>query len=77
VHFALSAKPNLLSEICYLHAYYYDPAKAEWILFLDRLLEGASDLSAEMPVGESLIFLDARGKVVVTESVAKLPAEKW
>jgi len=62
---------------CYLHTYYYDPTKAEWILFIDRLIEGASDLSAEMPSSESLIFRDSSGKVVVTESVTKLPAEKW
>jgi hypothetical protein len=62
---------------CYLHAYYFDPAKAEWILFVDRLVEGAPDLSAEMPTqGQSLIFRDAAGKIVVTESVAKIPVEK-
>ena len=63
---------------CYLHAYYFDPAKTEWILFIDRLVEGAPDLSAEMPTqGQSLIFRDATGRIVVTESVAKIPAEKW
>jgi len=63
---------------CYLHAYYYDPKKAEWILFLDRLVEGASDLSAEMPSrGEVLIFRDANGQIVVQESVAKFPMEEW
>lgn len=63
---------------CYLHTYYYDPTRAAWILFIDRLIEGASDLSAEMPSSrESLIFRDSGGKVILTESVAKLPAEEW
>jgi hypothetical protein len=59
---------------CYLHAYYYEPRKAVWILFLDRFVDGTPDLSAEMP-DQELIFRDVHGKVVLKESVAKLPAE--
>jgi hypothetical protein len=63
---------------CYLHSYYYDPSKSEWILFVDRLIEGASDLSAEIPsFREVLVIRDSTGKVVLEQSVAKLPAEKW
>ena len=63
---------------CYLHAYYYDPTKAEWTLFIDRLMEGTHDLSAEMPHGEEvLIFRDVHEKIVLKESVSKLPADKW
>lgn len=61
---------------CYLHAYYYNPSKSEWILFIDRLMEGASDLSAEMPYG-TLVIRDSTGKVVLEQSVAKLPREEW
>jgi len=63
---------------CFLQAYYYDPARIRWTLFIDRLVEGTYDLSAEMPWREeALVFRDAEGKVVVKESVANLPAEKW
>jgi hypothetical protein len=63
---------------CYLHAYYYDPSKSEWLLFIDRRIEGVSDLSAEMPSGrETLVICDSAGKAVLEQSVAKLPAEKW
>jgi hypothetical protein len=61
---------------CYLHAYYYNPEKREWTLFINRILDGPSDLSAEM-TWESLLLRDTRGAVVLKESVSKLPAEKW
>jgi hypothetical protein len=61
---------------CYLHAYYYDPAKRQWILFIDRLVKGPSDLSAEM-TRDSLLFKNPQGTVVLKESVSKLPVEKW
>jgi hypothetical protein len=60
----------------FLHAYYYDPTKDAWILFVDRFVEGTPDLSGELPSDE-LIFRDVHGKVVVRESIAKLPAEEW
>jgi hypothetical protein len=62
---------------CYLHVYYYDPVKLEWVLFINRFIEGTHDLSAEMPSSDELIFRDVHGKVVVKESVAQLPVEKW
>jgi hypothetical protein len=63
---------------CYLHVYYFDYEKARWIRFVDQLVEGTSDLSAEMPTnGEAVIFKDTDGKVVVKESVAKFPQKKW
>ena len=41
---------------------------------MDRLVEGTSDLSAEMPTrDEVVIFRDTDEKVVVKESVAKYP----
>jgi hypothetical protein len=61
---------------CYLHAYYYAPAKRQWILFIDRLVKGPSDLSAEM-TRDSLVFRNLQGTVVFKESVSKLPMEKW
>ena len=63
---------------CYLHVYYYDHEKARWIRFMDTLVEGSQDLSAEMPTGdEVVIFKDVEGKVVVKESVVKFPQKKW
>ena len=63
---------------CYLHAYYYDPQKAAWMLFIDRIIEGASDLSAEMPSGRDvLVIRDSNAKVLLEEALAKFPAEKW
>jgi hypothetical protein len=63
---------------CYLHAYYYDPAKSEWILFIDRLIERTATLSAEMPAREeALIFKDGDGKIVLRESIAALPSQIW
>jgi hypothetical protein len=61
----------------YLHAYYYDYDKARWIRFIDRLVEGCHDLSAEMPTtDEVVIFKGSDGKVAVSESVAKFPRKK-
>jgi hypothetical protein len=63
---------------CYLHAYYYDPSKTEWILFVDHLFEGASDLSAELSSRKlALVVRDSVGTVVMEQSVTNLPAEKW
>jgi len=63
---------------CFLHVYYYDPEKSEWILFIDRFINDTADLSAEMPsYPEVLIFKNAEGKIIVNESIAKLPEEKW
>ena len=58
---------------CYVHAYYYDPAKQTWRLFIDRLLEPATGLSAEISADHSLVFKDRDGKIVAKESIADLP----
>lgn len=58
---------------CYVHAYYYDSAKQKWLLFIDRLVEPASALSAEISNDHFLTFKDRDGKVVVKESVDSLP----
>ena len=59
---------------CYVHAYYYDPTKRAWRLFIDRLLEPAITLSAEFSeVEHSLVLKDRDGKIVVKESIADLP----
>jgi hypothetical protein len=63
---------------CFLHAYYYDHEKAQWIRFVDQLVERSHDLSAEMPTGEDVvIFRGTGGKVALKESVAKFPQKKW
>jgi hypothetical protein len=64
-------------SVCYLHAYYYDPSKGKWMLFIDRFIEGASDLSADMTPFGTLVIRDSTGKVVLEQSVAKLPREEW
>jgi hypothetical protein len=58
---------------CYVHAYYYDGAKRRWLLFIDRLVEPATTLSAEISDDHFLTFKDQGGKVVVKESVETLP----
>lgn len=66
------------TSACYLHAYYYDPSKSEWILFIDRFIEETDDLSAEMPSPfGTLVIRDSTGKVVLQQSVTNLPAEEW
>ena len=63
---------------CYMHAYYYDPSRTEWVLFIDRLFEGASDLSAELSSEKwALVVRDSEGKVVLEQCVTNVPAEKW
>jgi hypothetical protein len=56
-----------------VHAYYHDPTKHAWILFVSRLLEPATDLSAEISADHYLVFKDRDGKVVVRESIEALP----
>jgi hypothetical protein len=58
---------------CYLHAYYYSHAEQRWVLFIDRLVEPASGLSAEISNDHWLVFKDRGGKVVVKESIEALP----
>ena len=58
---------------CYVHAYYYNTAKQRWLLFLDRLVEPATGLSAEISAGHSLIFKDRGGKIVANDSIDALP----
>lgn len=61
---------------CYLHAYYYDYEKAQWIRFADRLIEGSHDLSVEIPCGEDVvIFRRTDGEVALKESLAKFPVK--
>ena len=63
---------------CFLHAYYYDHDKAQWIRFVDQLVEGSHDLSAEMPTKDDVvIFRGTDGKIALKESVAKFPQKKW
>jgi hypothetical protein len=58
---------------CYVQAYYYNGAKQRWLLFIDRLVEPATALSAEISDDRFLTFKDRDGKVVVKESVERLP----
>ena len=58
---------------CYVHAYYYDREKRAWVLFIDRMLEPATDLSAEISADHFFIFKNRDGKVVVRESIESLP----
>ena len=47
--FALWFCPFSGRAACYLRVYYYDWEKAEWRRFINELVEGTHDLSAEMP----------------------------
>jgi hypothetical protein len=58
---------------CYAHAYYYDGAKERWMLFVDRLVEPATTISAEISDDHLLTFKDRDGKVVVREPIGALP----
>jgi hypothetical protein len=58
---------------CYVHAYYYQPGKRRWVLFIDRQVEPATHLSAEISGDHYLTFKDRDGKIVVKESVEALP----
>ena len=59
---------------CYVHAYYSDPAGRIWRLFIDRLLEPAITLSAEISAADqSLVFKDREGKILAKASIADLP----
>jgi hypothetical protein len=58
---------------CYVHVYYYHPTKQRWFLFIDRLFEPATALSAEISADHRLIFKDRDGKVVANYSVEALP----
>jgi hypothetical protein len=58
----------------FVHGYYYDDAK--WSLFLDRFLD-VEDLSVELPAGIDAVRLRGPdGKVLLTESLSKLPRAK-
>ena len=59
---------------CYVHAYYRSRAQQAWVLFIDRLIEPAIKLSAEISDHDhSLAFIDMNGKVVVKEFIKSLP----
>ncbi len=59
---------------CYVHAYYHNRAQQAWVLFIDRLIEPAIKLSAEISsVDHSLALKDMDGKVVVKEFIQSLP----
>jgi hypothetical protein len=59
--------------VCYVHAYYYQPTKQRWVLFIDRRVEPAIHLSAEFSSDHCLTFKDRDGKVMVKESIEALP----
>ena len=76
--FALWYCPFSGRDACYLRAYCYDPEKVEWRRFVDRLIDGTVDLSAEMPSPgreEVIIFRNVKGEIVLKESVADLPRQ--
>lgn len=72
--FAVWYCPFSGTAACFLHVYYYDYRKAQWIRFVNQLVEGSHDLAAEMPTkDEVVIFRGTDGKILVKESVAKFP----
>ena len=65
--FALWYCPFSGRAACYLHAYYFDYEK-RWIRFMDRLVEGTSDLSAEMPTRDEVVISETRMKRLWSKS---------
>jgi hypothetical protein len=60
--------------VCYVQAYYRSRAQQEWVLFIDRLIEPAIKLSAEISSDDHLLVLkDREGKVVEKQSIRSLP----
>jgi len=59
---------------CYVHAYYRNRAQQAWVLFIDRIIEPAITLSAEISDDDhSLALKDMDGKVVVKKFIQSLP----
>jgi len=59
---------------CYVHAYYRSRAQRAWVLFIDRLIEPAIKLSAEISNDDHVLVLkDMEGKVVEKQSIPSLP----
>jgi hypothetical protein len=59
---------------CYVHAYYRSRSKQTWVLFIDRLIEPAVKLSAEISGDDRILVLkDMEGKVVEKQSIQSLP----
>lgn len=59
---------------CYVHAYYRSRAQQAWVLFIDRVIEPAIKLSAEISSDDHLLVLkDMEGKVVEKQSIRSLP----
>ena len=60
--------------VCYVHAYYRSRTQQAWVLFVDRIIEPAITLSAEISDDDhSLAFKDMNGKVVEKQSIRSLP----
>jgi hypothetical protein len=60
--------------VCYVHAYYRSCAQQTWVLFIDRIIEPATTLSAELSNDDhSLAFKDMNGKVVEKQFIQSLP----
>jgi hypothetical protein len=59
---------------CYVHAYHRNRAQQAWLLFIDRLIEPAIRLSAEISNDDHLLVLkDMEGKVVEKQTIPSLP----
>ena len=59
---------------CYVHAYYRSSAQQAWVLFVDRIIEPAITLSAELSDDDhTLAFKDMNGKVVEKHAIQSLP----
>jgi hypothetical protein len=59
---------------CYVHAYYRSRTQQAWVLFIDRIIEPAITLSAELSDDDySLAFKDRNGKVVEKQLIQSLP----
>ncbi|MEY2574524.1 MAG: hypothetical protein QOF80_11 [Verrucomicrobiota bacterium] len=69
-----SYSPYSGRAVCYVHAYYRSRAQQAWVLFIDRVIEPAIKLSAEISSDDHLLVLkDMEGKVVEKQSIRSLP----
>jgi len=71
---AFSYCPYSGRAACYVHAYYRNRKQQAWVLFIDRLIEPAIKLSAEISGEDHILVLkDMEGKVVEKQSIELLP----
>ena len=63
---------------CFLHVYYLDHPNTQWVRFVNKLVPSGGDLSVELPTSDDVLLVrDTAGKIVLKESLAKVPYKDW